>query len=59
MSFSHQLQAHPVDPYPVPLRMHLRSHAARMTQQLFLMLTEEMLWRMVVFYILLSVHFPA
>jgi hypothetical protein len=30
-----------------------------LAQRLLLVLSEEMLWRMIVFYILFSVHFPA
>jgi len=39
--------------------MDFRAHVGRIAQQLALVLSEEMLWRVIVFYLLLSVHFPA
>lgn len=38
-------------------RLHAR--AADVARHLALVVSEEMLWRMIVFFILLNVHFPA
>jgi hypothetical protein len=42
----------------VSTRARFRSHVRRVVRRIALLISEEMLWRMIVFYILLSVHFP-
>jgi len=55
---AHRNSALPTRPsVPVTTRSHAR--AANVARHLALVLSEEMLWRMIVFFILLSVHFPA
>jgi len=55
---SHRNSALPTRP-PVPVTTRLHARAADVARHLALVVSEEMLWRMIVFFILLNVHFPA